>query len=177
MNQSIIIEQLTNEKNKFITFINSLNDELLRYKPNESKWNCAEQMYHLSTSAISSTLPYQLPAFIVRILFGKVQFKQRSLEELKQQYTDKLNKGAQATGKFAAIDKAQEMNKEELIKQFDKAYTKLLNAISNCTEENLDACQIPHPLLKKISLRELAYFTIFHTEHHLISMKMMLENK
>ena len=50
------------------------------------------------------------------IRLGKICFEN---EELKQQYTDKLNKGAQATGKFAAIDKAQEMNKEELIKQFE----------------------------------------------------------
>jgi hypothetical protein len=38
---------------------------------------------------------------------------------------------------------------------------------SNCKEAQLDQYLVPHPLLGKITLRELGYFTIYHTQHHL----------
>ena len=177
MNKEIIIERLNETVKEFINYISSLNEDLFRFKSSIDKWNSAEQIYHLSTSAKSSTLPYKLPSFMVKLLFGKATSNKRTFEELEILYNSKLNNGAKASGKYAAIDKAAEMNKEELIKQFEKTYKELISAINNSREESLDSCQIPHPLLKKITLRELSYFTIFHTTHHLKSIKLMLGNK
>ena len=44
---------------------------------------------------------------------------------------------------------------------------RLEKAIAHQHEEDLDRYLAPHPLLGKITLRELAYFTIYHTHHHL----------
>jgi hypothetical protein len=44
---------------------------------------------------------------------------------------------------------------------------KLINAIEKkTTDPHLDHFIAPHPLLGKITLRELCYFTIYHTLHH-----------
>jgi len=49
---------------------------------------------------------------------------------------------------------------------------RLANAIErNWTDEKLDNYLAPHPLLGKLTLRELIYFTIYHTEHHLAIIK------
>jgi hypothetical protein len=42
-------------------------------------------------------------------------------------------------------------------------------------EAKLDNFIAPHPLLGKITLRELCYFTIYHTQHHLHNIKVMTE--
>ena len=45
---------------------------------------------------------------------------------------------------------------------------KLLNALSQkWSDEQLDHFQISHPILGLLTIRELAYFTIYHNGHHL----------
>ena len=49
---------------------------------------------------------------------------------------------------------------------------KLINALqTKWDDKQLDKYLAPHPLLGKITLRELSYFTIYHTEHHLLIIK------
>jgi len=43
-------------------------------------------------------------------------------------------------------------------------------------EPQLDQYIAPHPLLGKITLRELCYFTIYHTKHHLNIIKERLSD-
>ena len=42
---------------------------------------------------------------------------------------------------------------------------------SQISEHKLDRCILPHPLLGKLTLREMIYFTIYHMEHHLVHLK------
>ena len=42
----------------------------------------------------------------------------------------------------------------------------LLKKVENWKESDLDKYVLPHPLLGKISLREMLYFTDFHILHH-----------
>ena len=43
------------------------------------------------------------------------------------------------------------------------------------SDAKLDKYIAPHPLLGKITLRELAYFTIYHIQHHLSIIRKRLE--
>ena len=56
--------------------------------------------------------------------------------------------------------------KERLIKQLNNTVDKLIDKLNQKSEEELDTIFIPHPLLGKITLRELYYFTIYHILHH-----------
>lgn len=42
----------------------------------------------------------------------------------------------------------------------------LIKSIQKYSEQELDQTILPHPLLGKITLREMLYFTIYHVEHH-----------
>lgn len=166
-----IQKELTQSKDDLVSFIRSIDDSTFRHKISLDQWNCAEQIYHLNVSAKSSLLPYQLPKFIVKLLFGTPKRVGYSYEALETYYESKLNKGAKASGKYAAIHAANNHSKEELARQLNSTYEKLTRTMLQCTESDLDHCQVPHPLLGKISLRELLYFTIFHSLHHLKSMQ------
>ena len=48
---------------------------------------------------------------------------------------------------------------------------RLLDSLS---ESDLDTLQAPHPLLGKLTLRELMYFTIYHAQHHQRNVEMGL---
>ncbi|NBX80802.1 MAG: DinB family protein, partial [Flavobacteriales bacterium] len=45
----------------------------------------------------------------------------------------------------------------------------------NFTEDDLDKYVLPHPLLGKLTLREMLCFTIYHVKHHVEIIKRDLE--
>lgn len=69
-------------------------------------------------------------------------------------------------------------SKEKLLAEWDKAAAKFIAALQNKTTENkLDNYLARHPLLGRVTLRELCYFTIYHTEHHLNIIKNILNTE
>ena len=51
-------------------------------------------------------------------------------------------------------------------KKFLKAFKGLIKVTNRWKESDLDLFIVPHPLLGKLTLREVLYFTIFHVKHH-----------
>ena len=43
---------------------------------------------------------------------------------------------------------------------------KLSKQIDHYSEQDLDKYILPHPLLGKLTMREMMYFTIYHVQHH-----------
>jgi len=55
-----------------------------------------------------------------------------------------------------------------MLQRWNAVTSKFTKALNNKrSEADLDRYQTRHPLLGTITLRELCYFTIFHTKHHL----------
>ena len=177
MNKKELIEKLYIEKDSLINFINSIDEKSFTYKPSIEKWSCAEQAVHLITSTGSSILPYKLPGFLVKLLFVTYKQNIKSYDELVALYNSKLNNGAKASGKYANTDKAKSYDKKSITSKLDNTYKNFIQAVEKCEDAKLDRCQVPHPLLGKISLRDLIYFTIYHTAHHTENMKEMLRLK
>ncbi len=56
--------------------------------------------------------------------------------------------------------------KEDLLNHWNSTLNKFDTRINKWSDKNLDQVLLPHPLLGKIMVRELLFFTHFHTEHH-----------
>lgn len=136
-------------------------------QPN-GKWSVAENVQHLVTSANTTTLAFTLPAFIIRLMAGKPNRASRSYEDLVNKYKAKLANGGRASGRFIPTKVQLKKGKDGLILAWKEAAEKFIYAVKNKTSETkLDDYLVRHPLLGRITLRELCYFTIYHTEHHL----------
>jgi hypothetical protein len=48
---------------------------------------------------------------------------------------------------------------------------RLQKAFESWNEEDLDTIRLPHPLLGKITAREMIYFTLYHAKHHVTATK------
>jgi uncharacterized damage-inducible protein DinB len=46
------------------------------------------------------------------------------------------------------------------------AVQELVRAAGRWSERALDARQLPHPLLGKLTVREMLFFTLYHNRHH-----------
>ena len=137
-------------------------------RPSLDKWSVAENVQHLIISTNTTTLAYTLPAFIVRWVGGTPNRDSRSYETLVDKYKEKLAAGGKASGRFVPKQMKINYGREKLIQNWDKAAAKFIAALKNTSgESKLDDYLARHPLLGRITLRELCYFTIYHTKHHL----------
>ena len=131
-----------------------------------NKWTTAENVSHLVRSTKMTRLAYQLPKFLPLILYGKPSRTSHGYSKIISNYLKKLESGAVATGLY--VPSKTSYNQTVLVDKLMVEGEKLVSVIENkWSDEQLDHYQIEHPLLGLITLRELAYFTIYHNLHHL----------
>jgi hypothetical protein len=167
MNKQAIITAAEKSFTEFTLYCNSIPGIVFFEKPGP-KWSVAENVQHLIIATNTSTLAFSLPRFVVRWISGRPNRGSRTYDQLVEKYKKKLAEGGAATGRFIPKPVAITGGKEKMLQQWEKATGKHLTALkNNRTEKDLDNYLVKHPLLGRITLRELCYFTIYHTEHHL----------
>lgn len=164
MNKQELINQVTKNHTSFIEYISKLSDKEFEHRPLD-KWTAGQQLEHIYVSVSAVTQGLSVPKFAIKMIFGKANRPSRSYDELVKKYLDKLNSGGKASGRF--IPKAVPVDKKEkLLKSLSNTVTSLASKINNYSEEELDTILLPHPLLGKLTVREMIYFTIHHVEQH-----------
>ena len=164
-----IISALNENVDAFNNYISSLNKEQFEATPN-GKWSAGQNLDHLIRAIKPLQPAYGLPKLALRILFGKTNRPSRTYDDLVAKYKAKLAAGGRASGPFIPPFINFE-KKNELIKKYTDQKQKLVAKIEKQNETALDVYILPHPLLGKVTLREMLYFTIHHNEHHLESLK------
>ena len=178
MNRNLSLDEISNQLKAvslaFTNFCSSLSDEQFFYQP-PAKWSAAQQVKHLVTATNTSRLAFTLPKFMVRIVGGKPNRASRTYDELVEKYKGKLEKGGRASGRYIPKPIPASFGKEKMLGNFRKAMQQFDRSVNNWEESQTDNYLAPHPLLGKITLRELCYFTIHHTQHHQESIRKMLQ--
>lgn len=171
LNKDDIITTSENIFQQFTGYCRNIPDPTFFLQPPD-KWSIAQEVQHLTISVHSSTLAYNLPKFIVRLIAGKPNRPSRSYEGLVERYKEKLAAGGKAGGRYIPKPVPFSTGKITLLDKWEKTTQRYLHIFQkHTTNEQLDKYIVPHPLLGKITLRELCYFNIYHTEHHLNSIK------
>lgn len=157
--------QLWNEVSELVS---SVSDDQFIAKPNAETWSIAEEFDHVikSASAVSSAL--KVSPFILKWKFGKPNRTIRSHEEIHTKFTKALasvNGKAKAPAKFKSEDN-KVFNRAEMLNHWSSTLAKFDQRITKWSDKNLDKVLLPHPLLGKMMVREMLYFTHIHTEHH-----------
>ena len=159
------LNQLSNE-------LEQLTQEQFVVKPVKVVWSIAEEFDHVlkSNTAIASAL--KVMPLSLKIKFGRPNRPLRSYDEVKNRYNEKLSliKGAQAPANFRTIE-GDELNKEHMLSHWKSTTKKLDTRIQKWSDRNLNNTLLPHPLLGKVMVREILYFTHFHTLHHIKSIR------
>jgi uncharacterized damage-inducible protein DinB len=133
-------------------------------------WSASDNLDHLIKSHNPLAKALKLPKFTLQAVFGKPQKASTSYEELCQLYRDEIAKGAQASGRYLAsqenAEATAEKKKKELIDQFSKVSADLISTAEKWAEEELDQYLLPHPILGKLTIREMLFFTLYHNLRH-----------
>lgn len=164
MNKKQIADLLRTNHAQFIDQVSSLSDSDLCYAP-EDKWSAAQQLDHIVKSVSPVNMAMGLPKFILKWKFGVANRPSKTYEGLTEKYTRKLREGGKASGPFVPPAVAADQ-KEKLLAKLKSLVKNLSGKTETYSEEALDKYILPHPLLGKLTLREMLYFTAYHVQHH-----------
>jgi hypothetical protein len=172
MNKTILIKSLDDNTAQFIELVKGLNKEEFEFNVND-KWSAGQDLMHLIKVLRIVNIGFTLPKPILHLLFGINKKESRSFEDLRQVYKNALEGGAKAPTIYIPKP-VSHTEKDSLIQKYASLNKSFIDKLNNHTPHELDSYRLPHPILGKISLGELASFTSFHTSHHFDVLKSKL---
>jgi len=164
-----IIKGLSAAVDEVNNYVIGLSKQEFEFAPPE-KWNAGQQLDHLIRSIKPLNLAFALPLFILKMKFGLTNRPSKTFPGLVEKYERKLIEGGRASGRFVPEPVAYE-TKEKNCNLYAREKEKLNSKVNRFSEETLDKYILPHPLLGKLTLREMLFFTIHHNSHHLNLMR------
>lgn len=138
-------------------------------QPFGEAWSAADTLRHLIKSTVPVTRALKLPRLALRALFGQGRGPSTPYFDLVELYRAVLAAGGKA-GRFSPSPRRASANvrrwQESLVSECQSAVVALSAAVEPWTERDLDRYRLPHPLLGKLTIREMLFFTLYHYEHH-----------
>lgn len=165
MTKPELIAKLTEEVNAFEATLKQANNDAFFSKPDQ-KWSVAENAQHLVLSGKPLNLAFTLPRFVLRMLFGTPNRKSSSYDEVVKRYQQKLKDGGKSPRTFEPGSISVNGDKEKIIARFKDTYGTLINKAQTLSEEEMENYLLPHPLMGKLTVREMLCFTAYHVSHH-----------
>ena len=139
-------------------------------------WSPAENLVHLIRSARPVATALRMPKPLLRLRFGRMDRPSQSFAELRATYLDvALAGGAVASGGFVPqVTGSGREVKQRILTAWNGTGRQLERMLAPWPEEALDRLALPHPLLGKLSVREILFFTLYHTMHHVNDVQRLL---
>jgi len=143
-------------------------DDVAFFRPLGQGWSPADNVRHLSKSIRPVARALGLPRLLLLLRFGRPK-QARPYERICADYDALLAAGATA-GRFTPSplgpDGDPAARRVSIMAAREQAAAALSNGIARWTNEQLDHRRLPHPLLGKLSVREMLFFTLYHNLHH-----------
>ena len=162
---------LDNKHIELFEWVNKQSNQSWIQGPKE-KWTVGQHILHLLDviQLLNKALGY--PKFLLRYKFGKSNRPSRSYDALVKRYNEKLalhQEKAKAFNKDLRIPKIAERQKLLAALQFENK--KLQARVHPWKNKDLDTLLIPHPLMGKMTVREIIMWASHHTAHHTTILK------
>lgn len=139
------------------------------FQPIGPKWSPAETVRHLVKSNRAIAEAFSTSPLMLRLRFGKSSRTSMRYEEFVALYVKALREGGTA-GSFAPSRRRMhdlEGWRAWIMNDFVVGQREIRRHVTEWSEENLDRVRVPHPLLGRITMREMAYFVLYHQRHHI----------
>ena len=149
----------------FADYIVSLDGKSFCTALNNEKWTPGQQIDHICLSLAPLNKIMTPPKFFLKFILKKANRQSRTYDELVKRYHERLAKGGKAFGPFVppSIGVPEQA---ELCTKVQNLALKLARLLNRWSENEIDRFVLPHPLLGRVTVREMMYFTIYHVEHH-----------
>ena len=160
-------DSLRDQQEEIAVFVDRFSVEEL-FADQGEHWSPAGHLRHLNKSvrAVARGLDQ---GKVVLLAFGRSKSGSRAYDEVVEVYHQALAAGGTA-GPFGPSSKTPDLSPEEwrlqIMDHWRDSGERLRRAILKWSEKELDRYRLPHPLIGKLTLREMVYFTLYHNAHH-----------
>ncbi|MDX2078537.1 MAG: DinB family protein [bacterium] len=150
--------------------INLSDDQL--FTGSETDWSPADYLKHLIITNKPFAKGLLTPRDQMEAMFGKSENGSMSYDKLVAIYQKMIDEGLRA--EFAPSVTPVNYRMPEgitdvrayLIETWDDANARVVSALENWSEDDLDVYRLAHPAIGAITVREMLYFTIHHNRLH-----------
>lgn len=135
----------------------------------EGKWSAGQHIIHLVQSTSPLLKALKLPNLILKWRFGSSNRPSRSYSEVVKKYEEKLAAAPPGiVGPFSVNMPASTSSESKQWMSKLSDLNKKLNAVTlKLKDKELDTILLPHPLMGRMTLREILMWNAYHTEHHI----------
>ncbi|HMP03531.1 MAG TPA: DinB family protein [Gemmatales bacterium] len=135
------------------------------------KWSPCQTRPPVTRANSRFALGLVSPRLILRGLFGCSGGTSRDFVTMRSAYHAVLAEGAQASGRYLPPPEPPPPDpaaaRQKVLERWRQSLASLRRRAEGWTEDQLDVYRLPHPLLGKLTLREMLFFTVYHNTHHL----------
>jgi hypothetical protein len=171
MDNKSIIDLLENKHQELFDWIKNQPDENWEKGP-ENKWTSGQQIQHLTNSLqlLNNALSY--PKFFIRYKYGTSNRPSRSFNQVAKRYEERLSENQERARIYNHnLKKPLLSEKEHLLAKLQIQNKKLQYKTHKLKDKELDSLLVPHPLMGRMTLREIIMWTAHHTAYHTTRMK------
>jgi hypothetical protein len=138
------------------------------FAPMGAHWSAADHVRHLTRSMAPILPVLRVPRLALRVAFGAPTEPPRTIGQIRTVYRAALDAGGTA-GRFAPPPEKgvrDQVRRDRIMDTHSETLRGLTQAMERWSEAELDAYRLPHPLLGRLSVREMMFFTLLHNRHH-----------
>jgi hypothetical protein len=171
MNKETIVETLEEKHQELLDWLSATDDELWTQGP-KNRWTSGQHILHLVQSSQMLNKALRYPKFLLRYKFGTSNRPSRSYEAVAKRYEERLAENLEKAKKFNInLRVPSQKEKQQLMDDLQVLNKKLQYKTRKFKDKHLDTLLLPHPLMGRMTLREIIMWTAHHTEHHLEILK------
>ena len=163
MNRTEVIINLKEVHQVFVGYINTLSEESFVARFGE-KWSAGQQLMHLIKSIAPLAQVLGAKSFIAST-FGIIDRPAIEYTELIKKYKLALQEGGKAPSQFLP-DEISFAQKASLLEKLMEHVETIIEHLKKYSDEELDSLVLVHPLLGKLTIREMLQFMTYHVGHH-----------
>jgi hypothetical protein len=138
-------------------------------RPLGGAWSPAVTVRHLTKSVRAVSFGMRVPKLLLRFSFGVTKRASRSLDTIISEYHGALRMGGKA-GRFAPRAAHVPLDLGAYRRGILTAHRAAIEQVAlqalNWKRWQIDRLRLPHPLLGKLTVREMLLFTLYHNLHH-----------
>jgi len=171
MNKKDIVEILEQKHQNLFDWLLSSGDENWEKGPVD-RWTSGQHVLHLFDSMVLLNKALKYPKFLLRYKFGTSNRPSRTYDEVAKRYEERLSENQERARNFNRdLKKPALKERKRLIDSLQIQNKKLQYKTSKLKDKHLDTLLLPHPLMGKMTLREIIMWTAHHTDHHVEILK------
>jgi hypothetical protein len=138
------------------------------FAPIGEHWSPSLHVRHLTRSMTPLLPALRMPRSALRLLFGAPTAPSRSYDGIETAYVQALAAGGTA-GRYTPTPERttpDAARRDAIMDAHSETLRGMTQALERWTEVQIDAYRLPHPLLGRLTVREMMLFTLLHNQHH-----------